>query len=77
MQLADQDGPVADDMGDVLHETRSPSPAELDAWARARHRRDRASGSRQTDGRTERKRGWSRVGQELAIWRENGDPGTC
>ena len=41
MQLADQDGPVADDMGDGLHEPRSPSPAELDAWARARHRRDK------------------------------------
>ena len=39
-------------MGDVLHETRSPSPAELDAWARARHRRDRERGSRQSDGRT-------------------------
>ena len=41
---------VADDMGDGLHETRSPSPAGLDAWARARHRRER--GSRQSDGRT-------------------------
>ena len=36
LQLADQDGPVADDMGDGLHEHRSPRPAELDAWARAR-----------------------------------------
>ena len=52
MPLADQDGPVADDMGDVLHETRSPRTAELDAWERARHRRDRERGSRQSDGRT-------------------------
>ena len=54
-------------MGDVLHEHCSPSPAELDAWARARHRRDRASGSRQTDGRTGAEtrlvKSWSRVVQ--------------
>ena len=59
---------VADDMGDVLHETRSPSPAGLDAWARARHRRDRASGSRQSDGRTGAEtrlgKGGGRVGEE-------------
>ena len=57
---------VADAMGDVLHEPRSPSPAELDAWARARHRRDRARGSRQSDGRTGAEtrlvKSWSRVG---------------
>ena len=53
-------------MGDVLHEPRSPRPAELDAWARARHRRDRARGSRQSDGRTGAEtrlvKSWSRVG---------------
>ena len=52
LQLADQSDQVADDMGDGLHEHRSPSPAELDAWACALHRLDRASGSRQSDGRT-------------------------
>ena len=54
-------------MRDVLHEHRIPSPAELDAWARARHRRDRASGSRQSDGRTGAEtrlgKGGVRVGQ--------------
>ena len=58
---------MADAMGDVLHEHRSPSPAELDAWVRARHRRDRASGSRQSDGRTGEEtrlgKGGGRVGQ--------------
>ena len=58
---------VADDMGDGLHEPRSPRPAELDAWERARHRRDRASGSRQSDGRTGAEtrlgKSWVRVGQ--------------
>ena len=66
MQLADQDGPVADDMGDGLHEHRSPSPAELDAWERARHRRDRASGSRQSDGRTGAETRWGKSGGNLA-----------
>ena len=68
LQLADQDGPVADDMGDGLHEHRSPSPAELDAWERARHRRDRERGSRQSDGRTGAEtrlgKGGGRVGEE-------------
>ena len=58
---------VADDMGDGLHEHRSPSPAELDAWARARHRLDSESGSRQSDGRTGAEtrlgKSWARVGQ--------------
>ena len=46
MPLADQDGPVADAMGDGLHEHRSPRPAELDAWERARHRRDQVRATR-------------------------------
>ena len=52
-------------MGDGLHEHRSP--AELEAWARARHRRDRERGSRQSDGRTGAEtrlgKGGVRVGQ--------------
>ena len=60
---------VADAMGDGLHETRSPSTAELDAWERARHRRDRERGSRQSDGRTGAEtrlgKGGGRVGEEL------------
>ena len=77
LQLADQYGPVADDMGDVLHEHRSPSPAELDAWERARHRRDRERGSRQSDGRTGEEtrlvKSETRVGRELYDL----PPGTC
>ena len=69
---------VADDMGDVLHETRSPSTAGLDAWARARHRRDRERGSRQSDGRTGAETRLVKSGGRVGpIWRENGAPGTC
>ena len=60
---------MADERCDGLHETRSPRPAELDAWARARHRRDRERGSRQSDGRTGAEtrlgKGGGRVGEEL------------